>query len=50
MKVIKHFYRVGKALFRSFTCKHEDSYSALCPYTEKIYVTCTNCLTRIDEF
>ena len=50
MRIIKHFYRVSKALLRSFTCKHEESYTASCPYTGKTYVTCTHCLTRVNEF
>jgi hypothetical protein len=47
MKYIKHFAKVASSYLKRFGCKHSDTYSASCPFTEMTYTTCKRCLLRV---
>ena len=47
MKILKHFIKVAKAYAVRIGCKHQESYSASCPYTGMTYTSCNRCLARL---
>jgi hypothetical protein len=51
MRYIKHFVKVAKGYLARIRCKHEETYSATCPFNRITYVYCKKCLknTRIEN-
>jgi hypothetical protein len=47
MRYVKHFIKVAKGHLSRIGCKHEETYSASCPFTELTYTNCKKCLKRI---